>query len=291
VAEPGALRQYGGVFDGVAAEYDAVRSGYPGELVDAAVATAGLDAGSAILELGCGTGKLTELLVERGLRVDAVEPGANLVEAARRRLGPDAPVRFQIARFEDAERRESSFDAIFSATAFHWIDPDVGWRKAASLLEPEGVLALLTHTEIHDARSDDVTAEFRELLRACAPGATQYGNAPPTLEALMTGAQERSANASDTWDWIMSQGRHGLARAEAAALFQDVAVAALVEREESTTDQSFAMLRTTSLYLMLAPEQREAFERGYRELIERRGGVIRWSRAAVLMTARRSRNA
>ena len=63
------LRSYGGVFDGVAAEYDAARPGYSPELVDAAVKKGALDRDSSVLEIGCGTGKLTELLVKRGLHV------------------------------------------------------------------------------------------------------------------------------------------------------------------------------------------------------------------------------
>ncbi len=123
MAEPTALRKLRGVFDGVAEAYDAARSGYPQELVDAAIAAGRLDGARAILEIGSGTGKLTELLVARGLRVHAVEPGANLTEAARRRLGDTDAVRFEQSTFEDAETADGAYDAIFSATAFHWVEP------------------------------------------------------------------------------------------------------------------------------------------------------------------------
>jgi 2-polyprenyl-3-methyl-5-hydroxy-6-metoxy-1,4-benzoquinol methylase len=127
----------------VAEDYDRVRPGYPALLIDAACAIGSLSPGSRVVEVGCGTGKLTGALVERGLRVEAVDPGRDLIEVARRRVGRSS-ARFHIARFEDAQLPDGAFDAVFSATAFHWVDPAVGWSKAAHLLRPGGVMALLT---------------------------------------------------------------------------------------------------------------------------------------------------
>src|SRR5262245_23426530 len=95
-------REHGLLFDAVAAEYDRVRPDYPAELVDAACTAARLDSGSRVLEVGSGTGKLTVALARRGFRVDAVDPGPQLVEIARRQVG-DAAVQFHLGRFEDVE--------------------------------------------------------------------------------------------------------------------------------------------------------------------------------------------
>ena len=43
---------------------------------------------------------------------------------------------FRIGRFEDVELPSGAFAAAFSATAFHWVDPSVGWAKVARLLQP-----------------------------------------------------------------------------------------------------------------------------------------------------------
>ena len=87
----------------------------------------GLEAGARVLEVGCGTGKLTELLAARGLEVDAVDPGEAMIAAARRRVGDAPNVRFHHGRFEDVALAEDAYDAVFSATAFHWVEPEVGW--------------------------------------------------------------------------------------------------------------------------------------------------------------------
>ena len=67
---PGSWR-HGEVFDAIAEAYDARRSGYPREIVAAAVELADLGIGSRVVEVGCGTGKLTEELVACGLRVES----------------------------------------------------------------------------------------------------------------------------------------------------------------------------------------------------------------------------
>jgi SAM-dependent methyltransferase len=289
VDETGSPRQYGHVFDDVAAEYDAARPSYPAELVDAAIEAGALDARSTVLEVGCGTGKLTESLVHGGLRIHAVEPGANLVEAARRRLGPTDAVHFDIARFEDAELRAAAYDAVFSATAFHWLEPAVSWAKAAAVLKPRGLLALLTHIGIHDERSAGLEERFLATLRRHAPEVADHWSLLPTLATVVAGASDRSTNVSDVWDWIMGDGRHAIAVPEAAALFDDVAVTTLLSRDEERADQVISHLRTTSLYFMLAPDRREAFAEDFRRQIESRGGTFPSSRATVLMTARRAR--
>jgi 2-polyprenyl-3-methyl-5-hydroxy-6-metoxy-1,4-benzoquinol methylase len=67
-------RHQRGLFDGVARLYAATLPGYPLELADFAVTTAGAGPGSAVLEVGCGTGQLTERLgsqAEVGLTLEA----------------------------------------------------------------------------------------------------------------------------------------------------------------------------------------------------------------------------
>jgi SAM-dependent methyltransferase len=253
--------------------------------VDTAVAAGELHGGSAVLEIGCGTGKLTEPLVQRGLRVHAVEPGANLIEAARARLGSTDAVTYEAERFEDAALAEHSYDAVFSATAFHWIDPEVGWAKVAHVLEPGGLLALVAYVGVEDPRSCAIDAGFTELLHAHAPALDEEWHELPSAAALLDGARGRRANASEVWDWVMG-GRHGLAVRETATLFEQVATTAAVSRGSHDADQALALLRTTSLYFQIPEDARAAVERDYRRLIDDHGGRYEFSRADVLMTAR-----
>ena len=146
------------LFDSIAESYDATRERYPEEIVDELFATAGLGAGSPVLEVGCGTGQLTSQLAERGVALTAIDIGPSMVAAATRHVdGLDVSLR--VCAFEDLEAPQGSFAAIVSATAFHWIDPDVAWAKSAELLQPGGWIAVLSTGERYD---EPLAGSYRE---------------------------------------------------------------------------------------------------------------------------------
>ena len=285
VSDADLRRRYAQVFDDVAEEYDRERRGYPDELIDAACRTAALSAGDRVVEVGCGTGLLTTSLAARGLSVEAVDPGANMIRLARRRVGEGAAARFHLGRFEDVALPDSSFPAVFSATAFHWIEPEVGWARAAELLAPGGVLALVQHCDVRDERTVD---DWRALHGALVKVAPEIGARWPELrdaDTILAGALARSGNISAVWSWI---GRHELTVPEAERLFDDVRVTTVPMETEQTGDQLNAYLRTTSLYRRLEAHQRSALEAENRAVAERAGGVVRSSELGVLVTGRRA---
>lgn len=137
------------LFDGIAERYGASRPGYPAHVVEFVTATAGLAPGDAVLEVGCGTGQLTERLARSGFRLTAIDIGPSMIAAARRRLAL-AEVSFRVTSFEDLAAADASFDLVISGAAFHWIDPEVAFGKSARLLRPRGWLALLGTEENYD---------------------------------------------------------------------------------------------------------------------------------------------
>jgi ubiquinone/menaquinone biosynthesis C-methylase UbiE len=138
------------LFDDIAQRYEASRPGYPDQVVEFVVTTAGLGPGSAVLEIGCGTGQLTESLARYGFQLTAIDIGASMVAAAHERLTNSA-ISFEVTSFEDLAGADASFDLIVSSAAFHWIDPEIGFSKSARLLRPGGWFALLGNAEEYDA--------------------------------------------------------------------------------------------------------------------------------------------
>lgn len=275
-------RRFGAVFDTVAVEYDRHRPTYPDELVDHACAIGGLAPGDRALEIGCGTGQLTRTLVARGLHVTAVEPGENLIALAERHVDGPGRVEFVNHRFEDASPGDG-FAVAFSASAFHWVDPDVSWRKVAQSLKPDGLLALIQYCGVRDERTAaDDEAVMAALARA-APEIAADWPAPRDLDTVLAGAEDRRENVSEVWAWV---GSAPVARAYAAALFDEVEVAVVPAFLEHTAEELNALLRTLSPYHRMSPAEQRALERGNREIEERLGRPIRSTVIAVLVTAR-----
>ena len=277
-------RSYGRVFDDVAEDYDRHRPTYPDVLVDRACEGAGIAPGGAVLEIGCGTGQLTRSLLARGLRVTAVEPGQQLIARARDQLNGVGDVRFVKAHLEDVSLPSAQYSAVFSASAIHWVDPDVSWRKAADALVDGGSLALVSYFGLDDPRSADDQQALRAAMRMIAP---ELAAAWPTyrdLACTLAGVAARRANVSEVWAWL---GGYEIARGYAADLFDDVQVAAVPTLLEHTADELNALLGTMSFWAGLSPRQRHALAAENQSFHQRIGRPIRSSTVACLVVARR----
>ncbi len=276
-------RSYGKVFNQVAAEYDRHRPAYPEQLIDLACLLAGLERGDQVLEIGCGTGQLTRSLLARGLRVTAIEPGAQLAGLAQQRLQGMGELELVNARFEDAGLPHAHFRAVFSASAIHWVDPDVGWQRAADALAPGGTLALIQYFGLHEPHSADDQQALLSAMTAIAPEIAASWPRYRDLASTLAGARERRENVSEVWAWL---GGYEMTREYAARLFDDAQIAVAPTPMEHTAAEVNALLGTTSFWSRLSPEQRQAVENANRTLHEQLGRPIRSSILACLVTAR-----
>lgn len=77
--------------------------------------------GERILDLGCGTGQLTQAIAEAGADVTGLDGSPEMIEAARRRFPNLALVLADAADFDFPER----FDAVFSNAVLHWMKEPV----------------------------------------------------------------------------------------------------------------------------------------------------------------------
>lgn len=108
--------------------------------------------GLTVLEIGCGAGVATELILERfGARfVKAVDVDPDMLNKARRRLAHYPPERLQLA-VEDVtamDAEDESFDAVFDFAILHHVP---NWQAAVAeirrVLKPEGRFFFLDVTE------------------------------------------------------------------------------------------------------------------------------------------------
>jgi SAM-dependent methyltransferase len=130
-------------FDAVADDYNAYRSPHPQPVVDAVIALSDLHNGSRVLEIGCGTGQLSVPLAQYGIDLLALELGPRLAALARRNLEQFPNAHVETSSFEAWPLPSQQFDAVVSASAFHWLAPDLRFSKSAEALRPGGFLTIL----------------------------------------------------------------------------------------------------------------------------------------------------
>lgn len=162
-------------FDRASALYQRARPEYPDELFDHLVAVTGLAVGDRLLEVGSGTGKATLPLARRGFRITCIELGEQLAAAGRRNLAPFAHVEVVQSSFETwIPDEDGQFDLVLAATAWHWIDPTLRYRKAWDALRAGGCLAFWSATHVFPDDGDPFFLEIQnvydEIGEALPPG-------------------------------------------------------------------------------------------------------------------------
>jgi trans-aconitate 2-methyltransferase len=103
-----------------------------------------LEGDERVLDAGCGTGRVTELLAERlpGGRVVALDGSPAMIEAARERLAPFGErIEYVVADLGQPLPIEGEVDAILSTATLHWVpDHDALFANLAAVLRPGGWL-------------------------------------------------------------------------------------------------------------------------------------------------------
>lgn len=232
-------------FEEVPELYDRARPGYPAPVFDDLVALAGIPDGGRLVEIGCGTGQATVPLAERGFRIVGVELGEELAALARRNLAAFPGVEIVNTAFETWEPVHGGFDAVVAFTAFHWIDPELRYAKAAQLLREDGALAVVATQHVRTEDSEAFWTEVQEDYDAVVPS---DDNRPPP----------RPGEVRDFFGGEI----------EASGRFRSVAVRRHLWDVTYTADAYIAVLDTYSANRALDPETR-------RRLYDRIQGRIR----------------
>jgi SAM-dependent methyltransferase len=252
--------------------YDRARAGYSDAVIDDILNFAGYrPPGGRSLEVGAGTGKATVAFAARGIPILALEPSAAMAAVAARNCGPFPMVHIEVCGFEEWPLQREAFDLVFSAQAWHWVDPAVRWQKAAAALVGGGTLALLWH---RTAWSDEeIRGQLDGIYRRWAPKLREVNPGFPGLS---------SAGLAESF-------RHLVEEMLADRLFEDP-----VERKHpwvaTFNAQSFIELLLSQSDHRLLPEgQRQALFTAIEEVIVDRGGTVTVPHETWVIVARRNR--
>jgi len=248
-------------FDARAELYEAVRPAYPEALADDVLERAAPGRTARVLEIGAGTGKATLVFARRGAAVTALEPGPRLAAVLRRRAaGLDVTV---VESTFEAWPLAGTFDVVMAAQAMHWVDPAVRYVKAAAVLAPGGLLAVVYNEKAPLEHS------LREELDA-AYARCGWPDGGSVEDAVETAQRMRAAE-------IDASGRFGA-----------VEVRRYPWTATYTTARYLDLLDTYSDHAILAPERRAPLYEVIAAAIDRRGGEIVIPYVSLALTARRA---
>jgi len=141
------------------------------EKLEQLFAATGPLAGLRLLEPGCGTGRLTEVLAEKvgpSGRVVAMDISPRMVDAAHQRLVRFANVDLYLGSVEAMAKRLGVFDQIICHQVFpHFVDRAAALEILVRLLKPGGRL-IISHfipvAEINDVHRKAGTAVENDLM-------------------------------------------------------------------------------------------------------------------------------
>jgi SAM-dependent methyltransferase len=252
-------------FDSAARLYQQARPDYPEELYHDLVRLAALRPRDRLLEIGCATGKATIPLARRGFRITCVEIGARLAAAARQNLAGFPDVQVVEGAFETwPAPHEAGFDLVFAATAWHWVDPAVRYRRAWEVLRPGGHLAVWDAGHVFPEGGDPF---FRDIQQVYAEIGEGRADEP----------QPRPGELPDI-----------AADIEGSGWFEDVAVRHLDWEVTYTAEEYLRLLDTFSGHIAMDAGKRDRLYGEIRRRLARRAdGRLRRGWGAVLHVARR----
>ena len=252
-------KQRAQTFNQVAQLYDKARPGYLPELIRDLEALAQLPANARILEIGMGTGKATFPLAQRGYRLHCLEPGHQLAAVAAENLCSYPNVTIEIATFEGWPLQATAYDLVFSAQAFHWVDPDVGYAKAAQALKPGGQIALIWTI---DARAEGVLTQELDQIYAT------YG------------------------DWRLRPFEERVQERKAALMSSPYFVEPLIKQyawsQRYTTQQFLDLVGTQSDYLVQPEAKQQGLLKAIATMIDNNGGTFVRTYVSVLLIANKA---
>lgn len=256
-------RRLAATFDRAASLYHRARPDYPDELYADLLDVTGLTPGSRLLEVGCATGKATLPLARRGFAITCLEPGASLAREARKNMA-EFDVEVVESRLEDWAPSGERFALVYAATAWHWVDPSVGYRKAAEALYPGGHLATWEATHVFPIAGDPFFEEIQAIY-------DEIGEGLPA-NATLPRPQALDPNTGDI---------------EASGLFELVQVRQYDWEVVYDADGYVDLLNTFSGHLEMEDWQRSRLYGAIRErLSSRPDGLVRRHWGAVLRVAR-----
>jgi len=250
-------RENRGHFDEITQAYDKIRSGYPQEIfTDISQYTNPTTTKSAI-EIGAGTGKATQPILDAGYNVTAIEISPNMATFLQERFTGNNNFSVTITPFEEAKLQENSYDLIYSATAYHWIDAEIGCPKVFRLLKSGGTFALFRYNML-PGNNEELNEAIQTIYQQHYNSHYKSAKKPEKLshsQLNQPAAIKRSFGFSD----LSTYG------------FRDITMKLYDHQKTFTASEYINLLETFSDHRQLPESNRTALFAGVKEAIQNHG--------------------
>ena len=248
-------------FNEVAEIYDSARPGYPVKLIEDIIELTNLPTSAKILDIGTGTGKGTVPFAEKGYTIHCLDPGEKLIAIASQNLRSFPLVTFETATFEDWNCTSSAFNLVISAQAFHWVNREIGYPKAASVLKPGGHIALFWN--FFTPSDTPVSRALNQAYQECVPSSDE---SQPSISSLIDKRQ----------NWIND-----------SKCFKNLIIQQYPWLVEYNAEQYLNLIKTQTIYQKFTELEKQNLTDAVVRILSEYGGYITKSYLTVLFFAQK----
>ena len=202
-------------FSNRAEDYRRYRPGYPDGLLELLEREARLSEGSAVADVGAGTGISAEMFLNAGYRVYLVEPNAEMRRQAESALAGRPNAVFVDGSAEETGLPDAVADLAIAATAFHWFDAKAARKEFKRILKPGGLAALIWNERVRSGTP--FLVEYEAVI-------SRYGSDHATVRSLDApiGAFFENGHERVVFDNSQSLDRDGLIGRVASSSYMPV---------------------------------------------------------------------
>ncbi len=244
--------------------YNKYRPSYTKELFKDIIKYAAIDKNTNVIEVGIGTGLATSNFLDTSCNLKAIELGSSLAEFSKEKFKHYTNFSIHNSSFEEYVGNENTIDLLYSATAFHWIDEEVAYKKVLDLLKVNGVIALFWNIPSPFDKTDLMSIDIEKIYKK------YFDSKMPSEEDLNKRYERRS-------DVLKKYG------------FVDVNTKFYYSKREFTSDEYIGLLNTYSDHILLNEKTKSLFETEIKNTIDKHGGKILIKDTIDLHLARKSK--